>query len=271
MKTQINEEVRLRVKGYLEGFVDGQIKSFNLGDLQPEDIRPPRELDKRGKLKPFHEVILPHGVLLINEFERSFSTALGSSFEEVAFQIAKSKYPIAERAKRNEGEIPEDALEKIDSLKGRLSINKTRFSDALNEVKLSNGNMIKIKKVISDLFFETTSNEEFHFEMKTAKPNSGQCETYNEKALKIHLLRESTKRKIYTFFTFAYNPYGQKREEYKHPYPHAYCDFEQSILIGQEFWDFIGGEGTYYEVLDIYREVGKEKGPEIIEKLIYRR
>lgn len=271
MKKRIKEEVRLRIKGYLEGFIDGQIKSFSLGDLQPEDIRPPRESDKKGKLKPFHELILPHGVLLINEFERSFSTALGSSYEEVAYQIAKSKYPVAERGKRNEGEISESAVKKIDNLKGRIAISKTRFSEALIELKSAKGTLVEIKKVITDLYYETDANEEFHFEMKTSKPNSGQCETYNEKALKIHLLRGSTKRKINTYFAFSYNPYGQYREEYKHPYPHTYCDFDESIMVGKEFWDFLGGEGTYVEVLDIYREVGKEKGPEIIEKLIYKK
>lgn len=47
-----------------------------------------------------------------------------------------------------------------------------------------------------------------------------------------------------------------------------YVDFEREVLIGKEFWEVIGNDpNTYSEVLEIYRKVGREKGPEMIEKL----
>lgn len=40
------------------------------------------------------------------------------------------------------------------------------------------------------------------------------------------------------------------------------------VLLGREFWDLLGGTGTYNELLSIYVEVGKEKGPDIVDRLM---
>jgi hypothetical protein len=178
---------------------------------------------------------------------------------------------LSSRAQKLSHAFQSDAIELIDKFKGALSIKKTRFSESIGRLRKCEGKPTPIKRVITDLYIETANRTEYHFEMKTAKPNSGQCETFNEKAMKIHLLRRDSGRTVFTFFAFSYNPYGQLRGDYKHPYPHSYCDFEQSILVGKEFWDIIGGENTYEEVLEIYKQVGKEKGPEIIEKLVYKK
>jgi hypothetical protein len=32
-------------------------------------------------------------------------------------------------------------------------------------------------------------------------------------------------------------------------------------------WEYLGGSGTYDELIHIYREVGREKGPDVLDKL----
>jgi hypothetical protein len=44
-------------------------------------------------------------------------------------------------------------------------------------------------------------------------------------------------------------------------------DLSNEVLLGSEFWDIVGGEGTYDEILDIYQEVGREKGPDMLDQL----
>ena len=65
----------------------------------------------------------------------------------------------------------------------------------------------------------------------------------------------------------AYNPYGTSRAGYKHSFTMRYMDMKNQVLIGKEFWDLVGGQGTYQAVLEIYREVGREKGPDMIDQL----
>jgi len=37
-------------------------------------------------------------------------------------------------------------------------------------------------------------------------------------------------------------------------------DFEREVLIGSEFWDALGGEGTYQELMEILEKVREETG-----------
>ncbi len=47
-------------------------------------------------------------------------------------------------------------------------------------------------------------------------------------------------------------------------------DLEEEVLIGKEFWDMVGGNGTYEEILSIYQEVGKAKGARYVRSISIR-
>ncbi len=53
-----------------------------------------------------------------------------------------------------------------------------------------------------------------------------------------------------------YNPYG--RAPHVHAFALPFFDFANEVMIGEQFWDFVGGPGTYEELLDLYRRVGDE-------------
>ncbi len=40
-------------------------------------------------------------------------------------------------------------------------------------------------------------------------------------------------------------------------------DSDNELLVGKEFWDFLGGEGTYTELLNCFERVGIELNSEI--------
>ncbi len=42
-------------------------------------------------------------------------------------------------------------------------------------------------------------------------------------------------------------------------------DLPNELKVSEEFWDFLGGEGTYEILLDIFERVGIELRPEIDE------
>jgi len=45
---------------------------------------------------------------------------------------------------------------------------------------------------------------------------------------------------------------------------------KNQILLEDEFWGIVGGKGTFGELLEIYREVGKEKGRQVMDRLAYK-
>lgn len=40
-------------------------------------------------------------------------------------------------------------------------------------------------------------------------------------------------------------------------------DLENELKVAEEFWDFLGGEGAYSELLNCFERVGKELRTEI--------
>lgn len=40
-------------------------------------------------------------------------------------------------------------------------------------------------------------------------------------------------------------------------------DLNYELKVAEEFWDFLGGQGTYTELLDIFERIGLELRPEI--------
>jgi hypothetical protein len=44
---------------------------------------------------------------------------------------------------------------------------------------------------------------------------------------------------------------------------------EEEILLGADFWMLVGGEGTYKELLDIYRGAGRHKGKMMVDALAF--
>lgn len=67
--------------------------------------------------------------------------------------------------------------------------------------------------------------------------------------------------KINTLIAIPYNPYAPK------PYDRwtmsGMLDVKHELKVAENFWDFLGGPGTYPELLDCFAEVGNEMRDEI--------
>lgn len=265
----IKLETRVKIKGYLEGFIQGMIAEHKKSsELKPTDLRPTATFSAEGGIKPFHEALIPHGILLINEFERSFSTKLGSTFEESAKLIAAERYAKSERGMKLSGQIPLTALKTIEGIVNGLGKNrKLTYPEMVERVLESSGKEVEDRTRIADLYLQDKRGNEIFMEIKSPKPNKGQCLEVTERLLQVHAIRKAGPPKVSTYFAMAYNPYGDRRQDYKHSFTLNYLDFKNQVIIGKEFWELVGGPGTYDEVLAIYREVGKEKGPDMIDQL----
>lgn len=123
-------------------------------------------------------------------------------------------------------------------------------------------------RTITDVYLKTHSGKEFYFEIKSPKPNKGQGIEVTDRLLRTHALRHLGPPKVNTFYAMAYNPYGS-RKNYNHSFAISHLDMKHQVVLQDEFWDIIGGKGTFASLLEIYAEVGKEKGRQIIDRLGY--
>jgi type II restriction enzyme len=116
-----------------------------------------------------------------------------------------------------------------------------------------------------DLYLEDHSGQIFLFDLKTAKPNKGGFKEFKRTLLEwaAVFLTGNPKAKIQTLIAIPYNPYEPK------PYSRwtmaGMLDLNNELKVAEEFWDFLGGNGTYEKLLNCFEEVGIEMRTEIDE------
>lgn len=66
------------------------------------------------------------------------------------------------------------------------------------------------------------------------------------------------KKVDFAYYALPYNPYG-KKEDYNWTFPMRWFDMknDESVLIGNEFWELIGGRGTYQNFIKEVNTLGK--------------
>lgn len=266
----IKPEAREQIKGFLEGFIQGMIREHKKSALKPFELRPVKNKSIKGDIKPFHQALLPEGILRITEFERSFSTKLGTTFEECARLVANGRFGSVKRGHVITGKISLAAIREIENIVNKIGTYglQESYPNIVNRIVLASlsGKMLERSK-IADIYLLDKNGTEMFFEMKSPKPNKGQCLEAIDRLLQIHAIKKLDSPKVKTFYAMAYNPYGNLKSDYNHSFAKRYMDVQNQVLIGKEFWNLIGGNGTYEEILDIYREVGREKGHDMLDQL----
>jgi len=112
----ISPTTRAKIKAYLEVFIESLVKEHKGRQIQTLDT-PTEYLAKessKGRLKPFHAAIIPPELLRISAFERSFSTKLGTTYEECACLIALEHHKDAHRSYNVSGTVSLAAINEIE-------------------------------------------------------------------------------------------------------------------------------------------------------------
>jgi hypothetical protein len=199
-------------------------------------------------------------------FIHSIATTLGMSiYEDVSKIIAEetadecfTKYDVGGVLSREQKSVIDDIVRKLRN--GEMKVNNGQ------EIKLVLGASAKDGKAqkegrIAD-FYMRRGGKEHYFEIKTVKPNIDVFTKSKTKLLEWVARRRSP---IRVFLAFPYNPY--------HPQPYerfteqGVLDRGKEFLIGKEYWDFLGGENTFEELLALFDDVGKKFKQKIQNKI----
>jgi len=221
---------------------------------------------------PFHFRLLGKDRMALFSFIQSVNTTLGTSiFEKVGQIIAE---PLAKESKDRydlEGFISEAAVLKIDSIMRELrSVTRKPNKDLETKEVLAvsqKGNIGKKLKKRVDFFVVDKNEIENYIEIKTARPNINEFIGIKKQLLDWIAMRGSIKPnvKINTFVAIPYNPY--EPQPYERWTLQGLFDLEKEILVGKEFWDMLGGEETYNDLLKVFEEAGIELRDEIDKKI----
>ena len=214
--------------------------------------------------RPFHEALLTKELINAASFERSFSTSFGQGpIEEISKLIAEEDGSLCERQKDTMVNVNKGAIDEIERITSSLRANNLtpnwkKETERINA--FMKGDFV-VRKVRSDLWIKR-KNEEIFISIKTVKPNIDQTEI----AKKDMLLLKAHDKNFSPYLALYYNPGGEKKVDYNWTMPFKIFNMhkDECILIGEEYWDYIGKKGTYKDLLAIFEEVGKSTREKVL-------
>jgi type II restriction enzyme len=216
---------------------------------------------------PFHYRLLGRDRMALFSFIHSLNTTFGTSiFEPVAETLASLKFALAQKQFVVGDTITEQAQLEIQHIMNELTMgknpNKAEEIERIRKVATS-GKINKLKTVKVDLCVKSNDGAVHLFDIKTAKPNISNFKDFKRTLLEwiaIYLSKHPDAN-VKSYIAIPYNPYEPK--PYERWTLKGMLDLDNELKVAEEFWDFLGGKGSYVELLDCFERVGIELRPEI--------
>lgn len=228
-------------------------------------VEDPFEKEEHRAKKPLYAALVPDEIFKGSHFERRFVTPFGNAWEKLAIVTANKGLGFGARGYSINGEVNSERLRRIQEVlnmlehpgKGKKRI-KPNWDKELDYILKGKSKKLIPTTVICDVYAENKkNNKKYAFELKAPLPNSDQTKVSKEKLLKLYSMKKMKIDEAY--YALPYNPYG-KRIDYSWAFPARWFDmkYDKVVLIGNEFWEKIGGLGTYKAFINAVNEIGKE-------------
>ena len=212
--------------------------------------------------KPLYAALVPDEIFKASHFERRFVTPFGKAWEKLAKAAADEGIGRGTLDHTIRGTVKAGRLQRIqavlDSLehaaKGEEKV-RPDWDRELAYVLEETGEDVPVT-VVCDVYAEDTKNNlSYAFELKAPLPNSDQTKVSKEKLFKLYSMEPVQVDGAY--YALPYNPYGT-RKDYAWSFPARWFNMREDsvVLIGDEFWDKIGGTGTFRAFVEAVNEIG---------------
>lgn len=214
--------------------------------------------------KPLYAALVPDEIFKGSHFERRFVTPFGNAWQSLAVVAANAGLGYGTASYRVDGLVKSERLRRITEVLNNLEHTERGkrkvqpdWDAELKYILEGGGEDIPVA-VICDVYAEDrTSGRRYAFELKAPLPNSDQTKVSKEKLLKLYSMEPCQVDEAY--YALPYNPYG-RRENYSWSFPARWFSMKEDevVLIGEEFWEKIGGLGTYKAFIEAVNEIGQE-------------
>jgi hypothetical protein len=220
--------------------------------------------EEHRAMKPLYAALVPDEIFKGSHFERRFVTPFGNAWQSLAVVAANAGLGYGTVNHRIDGLVKSERLRRITEVlntlehaeKGKRKV-QPDWETELKHILKGTGENIPVS-VICDVYAQdTASQRRYAFELKAPLPNSDQTKVSKEKLLKLYAMDPPQVEEAY--YALPYNPYG-RRENYSWSFPARWFNMKEDavVLIGEEFWEKIGGLGTYKAFIEAVNEIGQE-------------
>ena len=245
-------------KQTIEGVIANSLRD-KFSDYKPET-----------KHMPFHTNLLGKDRMALFSFIHSLNTNFGTRiFEPVALELARNSFVNRAHQATPPNMISSQAQAVIQTVMDDLSAatQDPAKAEELERIRAvcQKGDVREVKLTKIDIELQDSNDNIFWIDLKTAKPNKGGFREYKRTLLEwaAVALYKNPDAKIHTLIAIPYNPYEPK------PYDRwtmaGMLDLESELKVAEEFWDFIGGQDTYQDLLGCFERVGIAMRAEIDE------
>lgn len=251
-----NADVSAAIKGIVTDLMDRVMDRV----LRQDPFIP----EQHHASKPLYAALVPDEIFKGAHFERRFVTPFGNVWEKLATVVALKRHGHCSQGELVSGMVGKERLRRIQEVLNRLEHPSPKAQrtapDWTGEIGyiLAGGGPPIPTTVTCDLYVDSrTDRKRYAVELKGPLPNSDQTKVSKEKMFK--LLAMDSRPIDGAYYALPYNPYGAK-EDYAWSFPLRWFDMrhDPSVLIGDEFWDFIGGDGTYRVFISEINALGRE-------------
>lgn len=227
-------------------------------------VKDPFLKEKHHLARPLYAALVPDEIFKGSHFERRFVTPFGGVWEKLAQVVAVEAHGNCSMGHNVSGFVGSESLRRIQEVLNKLEHNpkgvlkvKPDWKTELEYIKQGGGYPIPVNVTCDVFIHNEETNTKYAFELKAPLPNSDQTKVSKEKMFK--LLAMNPKQVDFAYYALVYNPFGRK-EDYKWAFPMRWFNMQndESVLIGDEFWELIGGEGTYNNFITEVNLLGQD-------------
>lgn len=200
-------------------------------------------------------------------FIHSLNTTFGTSvFEPVAEAVAGSHFLFAKKQYVVGDSISAKAQAEIQAIMNDLTQGKdTDKAEEIERIRsvCNKGTLNKMKTVKVDLLVADHDGSFHLFDLKTAKPNISNFKDFKRTLLEwvAIFLATNPNAKVSSYIAIPYNPYEPK--PYERWTVKGMLDLSCELKVAEEFWDFLGKNHTYEELLGCFERAGIDLRGEI--------
>ncbi|GBD11212.1 hypothetical protein HRbin23_00864 [bacterium HR23] len=246
-------ETRDRLKRFIADFVRRKLKP--LQNISVTELR---------RAYPFHDLFFRDDALLAFKLQRSIVTSLGLGFyAQVAKIIGSERFAVSRIGQDINCDLPGNTCNTIERIvtELRLGQRKPSHQEELKEILSSTDGEMRSVPIRADLYLDGGPTGPLFLELKSPKPNLDVCPESKRKMLYfIAFARRQNLGEAQAFLALYYNPYFPKTYSWR--FTTQVLDMNSEVLIGENFWDTVGGASTYEELLDVLAEVKQELRPQ---------
>lgn len=251
----MNDKVTKAISDVIETMMDKVMDKVLITD--------PFVAEKHHANKPLYAALVPDEIFKGSHFERRFVTPFGSVWEKLAVEVAKAYHGHCLQGVSVEGTVGEESLRRIQEVLNGLEHGvhgkkklEPNWDKELAYIVAGGGQPIPVNVTCDILIKSKLTNLTYAFELKAPLPNSDQTKVSKEKMFKLLAMNEHLVN--FAYYALVYNPYGKRKEDYAWSFPKRWFDMinDSSVLIGEDFWNFIGGENTYSGFISEINKLG---------------